>query len=141
MSLYGTREIASIDTLASSDRMLEMFIVDDVIRGTQEQIKEFCESEEAKVLVEANVLRKPTMMRLSKADDEKRRTKIAAYELAREANDPLWTKLVKHQKMKKMYAEKILNKYGTKAEKVAKTTQKKYIKTAARGKKTADEKK
>lgn len=131
-SLYGTSAISNMDEAAKSDRILEMFIVDDVLRGSSEQIKQFCESEEAKVLQEKAVLKKPTMMRLSKADDEKRRVKLIAYNLAKEANDPLFDKLKKYTSLRKETIAKIMQKYGTRAEKMAKIAQKNYIATASK---------
>jgi predicted AAA+ superfamily ATPase len=87
---------------------------------------------EAEALVEAQVLRKPTLMRLSKKDDEARRKKLAAFQLAKEAKDPLWDKLVKNRVMEKKLIAAIMKKYGMKAERVAKVSQKEYIKTAGK---------
>lgn len=139
--LYGTSHISSIDEVANSDKLMGLFIVDDVLRGTQNDIKNFCESEEAKILMEKQVLNKPTLHRLSKQDDLKRRVKLISYQLAKDAKDPLWDKLVKYQKLKKEYAQKILNKYGKKAERAAKIAQKNYIKKAKTLQATAAEKK
>ena len=96
MGLFSNEVITAIDEEFDNEMndIMEAFIVDDVIKMDSDSIKVWCESDEAKALVEANVLRKPTMMRLSKADDEKRRAKIVAYRLAKEANDPLYRKLM-----------------------------------------------
>lgn len=130
MSLYGSEKLRTTDSVANE--LLEMFVVDDVIRGDKAQIKTFCESEMAKVLQEKNVLKKPTMMRLSKEDDEKRRIKIAAYNLAKAANDPLWVKFKKYSALRRECSNKIVTKYGAKAERQAKIAQKEYIKMASR---------
>ena len=130
--LYGAKPIDSIEKIGNSNELLEAFFVDDVLRLNSEDIKTFCESEEAKILQEKAVLKKPTMMRLSKADDEKRRIKLAAYQLAKEANDPEFAKLKKYTALRKQSINKIMNKYGTKAAKVAKVAQKNYMKTAAK---------
>jgi hypothetical protein len=61
--------------------------------------------------------------------------------MAKDANDPLWAKLVKFKKLKKEYAQKILNKYGKKAERAAKIAQKNYIKKARSLQATAAEQK
>lgn len=128
--LYDSNKMVSLETIANSPRLLEMMIVDDVLRGDAKSIKEFCESPEAQVLQEKQVLRKPTMMRLSKADDAARRTKLAAYALAKEAKDPLYTKLKMYIKGKKAMTAKIMKKYGTKGQRVANIAQKNYIKVA-----------
>lgn len=130
MSLYGTQQIATMESVANSNEVLEMFFVDDLMKGSSEQIKEFCESVEAQILQEKQVLKKPTMMRLSKQDDEKRRVKLMAYQLAKDNNDPLWEKLVKYTKLRKEVIAQIMKKYGPKATKMAKIAQKNYIATA-----------
>lgn len=122
--LYGAKPVDSIEKIGNSNELLEAFFVDDVLRLASDDIKSFCESEEAKILQEKAVLRKPTMMRLSKADDEKRRIKLAAYQLAKEANDPEFTKLKKYTALRKQSIQKIMSKYGAKATKVAKVAQK-----------------
>jgi hypothetical protein len=40
--LYGTTHISSVEEVANDDRLMGMFIVDDVLRGTQGDIKKFC---------------------------------------------------------------------------------------------------
>ena len=139
--LYGTSLVTSVEEMANSNALLELFYVDDILRGTSEEIKEFCESEEAQVLVEKQVLNKPTLHRLSKIDDLKRRQKLAAYMLASAAKDPLFAKLVKYQKLKKQYSNQILKKYANKALRIAKLNQKDYIKKAKAVKATASERK
>ena len=132
MSLYGTKPVDSIEKIGNSKEILEAYFVDDIIKMSSDDIKSFCESEEAKILVEKAVLSKPTMMRLDKKSDEVRRTKLIAYQLAKAANDPNWAKLVKYQKLRKESIQKIMDKYGTKAAKIAKVAQKNYIKTASK---------
>ena len=140
MSLYGATPIDSIEKIGNSNELLEMYLVDDILRQNSDDIRTFCESEQAKILQEKAVLKKPTMMRLSKQDDFQRRVKLAAYQLAKEANDPEFDKLKKYTALKKQSANKIMKKYGVKAEKVAKVGQKNYIKTASKVK-ASDEKK
>ena len=126
--LYSAGNIRSIDELATSDELFEAFLVQDMLRGTEKEIKNFCESEEAQILVEKAVLKKPTLMRLGKTDDEKRRTKLTAYQMAKEANDPEWKKLKKYTALRKQSIAKIMKKYGKKSQRVAKIAQKEYIK-------------
>ena len=141
MGLFGTDALVSMEEAAKSDRILEMFFVDDLLRQSSDQIREFCESEEAKILQEKAVLKKPTMMRLSKEDDAKRRVKLMAYQLAKEANDPEWAKLKKFTALRKESIAKIMKKYGAKAERMAKIAQKNYIATAQKVSSNTSEKK
>lgn len=132
MSLYGTAQLRSLEEMGNSNEILEMLFVDDILRGTSDQIKEFCESQEAKILEEKAVLKKPTLVRLSKQDDKKRRIKLMAYQLAKEADDAEWKKLKTYTMKRKECISKIMNKYGTKAERLANISQKNYIATASK---------
>lgn len=140
MSLYGESQVSSIDEMANDPRIMEMFLVEDLLHGDQEDIKNFLESEEAKILIEKQVLTKPTVTRLSKQDDLRKRTVLCAYMLAKEANSPSWKKLVKYQALKKEAKSDILKKFGAKARLLAVKSQKGYIKTARSAQKTANDK-
>lgn len=141
MSLYGHDNLMNEDFSndINMDELVEMYFVDDISRMSTVQIKEFCESDQAKALVEKAVLTKPTMMRLSKQDDETRRIKLACYQLAKEANDPNFAKMVKYREMWKKYRGLIFQKYANKATRVARAGQKEYMKKAMRGQ-SAEEK-
>lgn len=130
-SIYGT-ELAGnkITDGVNIGNVVEMFLYDDISRGSEQQIKEFCEGPIAKALLEKGVFKKPTLVRLGQADDLKRRNKLTAFELAKQAKDPLWTQLVNNRKKEKELIGKIMRKYGNKAAKVAKVAQKEYIKKA-----------
>ena len=139
--LYDSNKVISLEEIANSNMFLEMMIVDDVLRGDEKSIKEFCESEAAKVLQEKQVLRKPTMMRLSKEDDQHRRVKLAVYALAKAAKDPDYKKLKMYIKGKKVMTAKLMKRYGTKAQKIANVAQKNYIKVASASSSSSTEKK
>lgn len=130
-NIYGT-ELAGkkITDGVNVNALVEMFFYDDISRGTEAQIKEFCESDTAKALLEKGVFKKPTLVRLGQADDLKRRNKLTAFTLAKQNKDSLWTQLVENRKKEKKLIGKIMQKYGNKAEKVAKVAQKEYIKKA-----------
>ena len=107
---------------------LEACIVDEVSHLSDEKIQEFCQSPEAEALVEAGVMRKKTLVRLSKKDDFSRRRTMAAFTIAREKKDPLWSKLAKNRVQERKLIGEIVKKYGGKADKVAKAGQKEYLK-------------
>ena len=109
---------------------VSLIAYDDISRGSDAQIKEFCESELAQVLCEKQVFNKPEMMRISKQTDLKRRTKLIAYQLAKEANHPAWKKMVKYRALMKEQRDIIMKVFGKKAQKIALASQKEYIKTA-----------
>lgn len=138
--LYNSDKVVSLEEIANSNAMLEMMIVDDIIRGDEKSIKEFCESPVAQVLTERQVLRKPTLMRLNKESDAYRRTKLAVYALAKAAKDPDYKKLKNFIKGKKAMTAKLMKKYGNKAARVAKIAQANYIKVASKEPNTTEKK-
>lgn len=136
MGMFGTSALERVNEgFEDIGSITEMFVVQEAMRMSSDELKAWCESEEADALVEANVLRKPTLMRLSKMDDEKRRRKLAAFGMAKTANDPLWTALTKNRVKEKQLIEKIMTKYGNKAKRIAKAAQKEYIKSYGKDKK------
>lgn len=117
-----------------SDRQLsnlvESFLIDDLSRLNEAQIAEFCApGGVGEALVEAKVLGKRTMVRLSRTDDLERRITMTSMQLARDMKDPLFDKLALNRVKEKQLLAAIRKKYGMKAEKEAKVAQKEYIKT------------
>ena len=134
-SLYGSsllKESMYDEDLAGIDLQpyIQLMAYEDAAFKSSDEIKSFTESEEAKVLMEKQVLNKSSYMRLSKADDYKRRLKLAAYQLAKEANDPDYKKMKMFRAKFKHHRAKILKKYGNRAKKIVKVAQREYIKQA-----------
>ena len=114
------------------DALVEAYLIDDLIHNYgEETIQEFCApGGVGDALLEAKVLsNKRTMVRLSKQTDLERRKIIAAIQMARSKHDPLYDKLVKYQALRKQARQKIMQKYGNLAGKVAIKGQKAYVKT------------
>ena len=127
--IYGNGAFNSgIDNSEIPEGFLEQCIVDEVSHLTDEQIQEFCNSPEAEQMVQEGTMRKKTLVRLSKKDDMSRRRTMAAFSIAREKKDPLWTKLVKNRVQERKLIGEIVKKYGGKADRVAKAGQKEYLK-------------
>ena len=130
MGMYSDN-IRDEDFGIDMDALVEAFIIDDLTHNYGEDtIKEFCAAGGVgEALLEAKVLsNKRTLMRLSKESDLKRREVIAAIRMAREKNDPLFAKLIKHKLLFKQNRQKIMAKYGSRASKAAIVGQKEYIK-------------
>ena len=130
MGIYSDN-IRDEDFGIDMDALVEAFIIDDLTHNYGEDtIKEFCAAGGVgEALLEAKVLsNKRTLMRLSKESDLERRQVIAAIQMARAKNDPLFAKLVKHKLLFKQDRQKIVAKYGSKASRAAIAGQKEYIK-------------
>ena len=120
-----------IDEEFDMDAYEETCLFMDLASLPYEDRKTIVESEEAAVLEAKGMIGRRTLIRLNKNDDVTRRTSAAAYQMAKDANDPLWQKLMFHMGKKNEYKEKILKKYNVKAERVAKKSQKDYLKRPA----------
>lgn len=68
---------------------------------------------------------------MSKEDDLSRRKTKMVVQLAKEANDPLYHKAVMYRHKEKECIAKMKQKYGTKGEKLAKESQRKYLHPAS----------
>lgn len=111
--------------------LVEAFLIDDLTHNySEDAIKEFCaEGGVGDALLEAKVLsNKRTMIRLSKETDLERRKVIAAIQMSKAKNDPLYNKLIKYKVLLKQTRAKIVSKYGNKASRAAIQGQKEYIK-------------
>ena len=93
--------------------------------------KAVVESEEAAILEAKGKISRKTIVRLNRVDDMQRRTTAAAYQIAKDKNDQDWVKRVKALEMKKKYKARILKKFGAKGQRVAKQSQKDYLKHPA----------
>lgn len=131
MGLFSvnTENTASIDEILEDPTLLEeCFIYDELSHMDDESRKAFIESEECAMLEAKGLVNRKTLVRLSKSDDLTRRKTMAAYQLAKEANDPLWNKLVLNRVKERELIEKIVQKYGNKANRAATIGQKEYMK-------------
>ena len=115
------------ESLQNPDKYLGYVILDEVSKLSDEQIDEFCNSPEAEAFVEAGIIGRKTLVRLSKNHDLVRREKMACFELAKEHNDQLWKKLVENRRKERALIAAIVKKYSSKAERVAKVAQKNYL--------------
>lgn len=114
--------------LKNVGELLEAYIYDEVSRLSDEKRREFVNSEEAKVMVEAGLIGKKTLVRLSKDDDLERRIQMASLQIAKDSDDLLYSKLLKVRMQERELLTKINNKYENKATKAAKIGQKDYLK-------------
>lgn len=109
---------------------VQLIAADEATRLPEEKIQQLLESGEFQALQEKQIINNKTMMRLSKADDFKRRVKLIAYKLAKDAKNPHWGKMMTWRGKWKGERDEILKIFGKKAEKIARLAQKEYIKKA-----------
>lgn len=133
MGIFTTGMISeSIENVFSDpNSIISQMIEMEVSQLSDEKIQEFCQpGGVGEQLVAEGKLYKKTLVRLSKKDDLSKRKKMAALNLARENNDPLWEKLALNRVKERELIAKIMTKYGNKAQKVAVKSQKDFLKGA-----------
>lgn len=134
MGFFGGADSVMEDGLRNEDELLEQYIFDELSMLTDEDKKAFLESAECQAMLERGLINRKTLIRLNKNDDLSRRTKMAAFQIAKEHKDPLWTQLVKNRIRERMLIRKIAQKYASKARMAAKRGQRDYLKHAMGGK-------
>jgi hypothetical protein len=109
-------------------RRSEQMLIEECSHFNDDQMKMFLESDLCQQLITEGKMRKNTIVILSKKDDQARRRKMVAMQMAKDAKDPLWDKLKKNRVIERQLLGKIMKKYGSKADRTAKVQQKDWIK-------------
>lgn len=114
--------------ILDQNALLESVFVDQVTKMDDEQRKAYLESDEVAALVEAGVVGRRTIVRISKNDDLTRRIHLASLQKAKESGDADWEALRKNRVMEKKLLQKIYNKYANRVRQDAVKSQKRLIK-------------
>lgn len=119
-------ELEAIDV--NMGELMEAYFYDDFANCSDEEKKALFESAEIALLEKKNITNHKTMVRLNKNDDISRRTTMAALQLAKDNNDPLWNALKINRIKERKLLGSIEKKYNSRALKVARIGQKEYLK-------------
>lgn len=114
--------------LNDPNKLLACYVIDEVSRMSDEERAAFLESEQCEMLVTEGIIGKKTIIKLSKEDELFRRKKVAALQIAKDKNDKLYDLVLKYRSKEKEAFAMIMKKYGMTAERVAKQSQKEYLK-------------
>ena len=136
MALFGNfdnKEVMEEEFMFDEEaemELQEMFVYDQLCQelNTDELREEFFNSELPDAMMEAGIVSKKTLVRLSKKDDLSRRKKMVVLQMAKEANDPLYNQLIKLRKKERSIIGKLYMKYSNRATKTAVKGQKDYLK-------------
>lgn len=128
MGIFSPNQVVMENELSNVNELLESYIYDELSRNSDEKRQEFVNSDQAQAMVEAGIIGRKTLVKLSKVDDLERRIGMAAIQLSKESNDALYDQLMKVRIKERELLEKINNKYANKATRVAKIGQKEYLK-------------
>lgn len=118
------------------DALDEACVIAYLSRQPDEVIQEFAQSEECQVLINEGKISKKTIIKLNKNNDLIRRQTLAAYQIAKQKNDPNWAKFIKYKALANKYKQEIIRKYGNRTVAIAKKSQRDFV-TAKPGNKEA----
>lgn len=125
---YADSEVDDFLSESGYNALQEQYLIEECSRFSDEELQEFLESDLCETLVTEGRMRRNTIVWLSGRADLDRRTKMAALQAAKEKNDPEWNKLKKLRQKERISIAKIMRKYGAKSRKVARRSQKDWIK-------------
>lgn len=129
MGIFGNGSTLVMENeLKNQEELLEAYIYDEISRLSDEKREEFVNSQEAQGMLEAGLISRKTLVRLSKNDDLERRIGMAAIQLSKESDDALYDQLIKVRIKERELLDKINAKYANRATRVAKIGQKDYLK-------------
>lgn len=129
MGIFGNGSTLVMENeLKNQEELLEAYIYDEISRLSDEKREEFVNSQEAQGMLEAGLISRKTLVRLSKNDDLERRIGMAAIQLSKESDDALYDQLIKVRIKERELLDKINAKYVNRATRVAKIGQKDYLK-------------
>lgn len=113
-------------TLKNPNLFTEAVIFDEISRRSASDIKNFCRSNEAKMMIEAGVISQGTIERLDAHTDDHCKD-ISVCHIASENEDPLWQELIMARREERRIMNELLNKYGNNAEEIGSQVRKEII--------------
>ena len=120
--------INEMSGVADEQALLECMFEATVGSMGDDERKQYLESDEVKAALEAGVIGKKTIVRLSKMDDLSRRIKLAALQKAKEDNASEWMMLKKNRIQERKLLGKIMQKYSMRVKQDAVKSQRALLK-------------
>jgi len=109
----NTDGVVNEDGVQDIDALVECMFESVVSTMCDEEKSIYLGSDEVKAALEAGIIGKKTVVRLSKMDDLSRRIKLAALQKAKEDNASEWAQLRKNRIVERKLLGKIMQRYGT----------------------------
>ena len=108
--------------------LMESIFESAVASMPEEDRLAYLQTDEVKAALEAGVIGKRTVVRLSKMDDLSRRIKLAALQKAKEENAAEWKQLKLNRVKERMLLNKIMTRFGTRVRTSAQKSQRALLK-------------
>ena len=114
--------------IVDQDALLENMLIDQMNRMTDEEFQAYTESADFQNLVEAGVLGRRSVVKMTRKDDLNRRIHLASIQMAREQGDADWEALRKNRVNERRLLKKIYTKSSNRVRRDAMQSQKRLIK-------------
>ncbi len=114
--------------IVDQDALLENMLIDQMNRMTDEEFQAYTESADFQNLVEAGVLGRRSVVKMTRKDDLNRRIHLASIQMAREQGDADWEALRKNRVNERRLLKKIYTQYSNRVRRDAMQSQKRLIK-------------
>lgn len=114
--------------IVDQDALLENMLIDQMNRMTDKEFQAYTESADFQNLVEAGVLGRRSVVKMTRKDDLNRRIHLASIQMAREQGDADWEALRKNRVNERRLLKKIYTKYSNRVRRDAMQSQKRLIK-------------
>lgn len=114
--------------IVDQDALLENMLIDQMNHMTDEEFQAYTESADFQNLVEAGVLGRRSVVKMTRKDDLNRRIHLASIQMAREQGDADWEALRKNRVNERRLLKKIYTKYSNRVRRDAMQSQKRLIK-------------
>ena len=114
--------------IVDQDALLENMLIDQMNRMTDEEFSAYTESADFQNLVEAGVLGRRSVVKMTRKDDLNRRIHLASIQMAREQGDADWEALRKNRVNERRLLKKIYTKYANRVRRDEMQSQKRLIK-------------
>ena len=113
-------------TLKNPNQYRDAVIFESLSNLSEAKIKEFINSQEAKMMLNEGLISQEVLDRLC-AEKCNGILKTTVCHMAKENGDPLWDELVKHHIEERRIMNELLGKYGDQAKPVAESANKKFV--------------
>lgn len=128
----GTKPVDMTGGVIDDQFMIESAIVQQVEMMNDRERSEYLNSEEFQNLVEAGVVGRRAIVRMSRAADLDRRIHLLSLQMAKENGDADWEALRRNRIAERKLLDKIYKKYNNRVQQQATMSQKRLIKLSPR---------
>lgn len=126
-TVFGGTNVKLESALKNPNQFREAVICESIRSLPSDKVREFCASEEAKIMVREGYITPDTIERLEDGCDNNNIFKTTVCHMAKEADDPDWDAFVMHQIESRRLMNDMIAKYGDKAKDIADNVQTDFV--------------